>query len=269
MVATRRNNPGAFAQPVTLSVGGEDKVFTSADAVFDYLRTLERVASALHIDEARAVFNLGRALMQAKEKLGYGHINHLYNECGINSRRAQRAIRFANHLAGGDGLFCIERFRKWERKVLDMRDAGEIRCELDAQGTPSVTGMQKGMGIRSAPKPKNEHVFAFDERAETAQNDPRVASGTPYRSASDALAALRPPAGPISAAADAPRGAGGGQLAIDFDLIAAERRLATLVGQAQDAMVNGTLSGDDAGRIHDALERVCDSTQSILIHAKG
>ncbi len=262
MVADLRNNPGVFATPITLSVGGEDKVFTNADAVADYLRKLERIAASLHIDEARAVFNLGSALMQAKDKLEYGEINHLYNECGINRKRAQRAIRFANHLAGEDGGFCIDRFRMWERKALEMRDAGKMKCRVDDQGTPSVTGMQIGMGIRSAPKVRGE-------RAETAGRDPRVPSETPYRSASDALAALRPSANPISAAADAPRGAGGGQLSLDFDLDATTRRVNLTISRVQDLLERGGLSIENGARVNDMLERVCSETNIILEDAEG
>ncbi len=265
MVATRRNNPDTFAEPMTLTVGGQARTFTGLGAVVAFLRKLEHEVITLNTQHARAKFYLGQALIEAADKLGHGHINHLYNECGINARRAQLAIKFAKNLAGEDGDFDIERFRMWERKALDMRERGEIRCAVDRQGTPSVAGIERAMKTRTPAAGKNEHVCAFDDGAASAGHAPST-RGTAYRSPGDAIARLRPAA---RGRADSVRGAGGGQLAIDFDLIAAERKLADLVGRVHDEMGRGRVSRDAAGGVHEALQDLCASTESILQRAKG
>lgn len=255
MVATRRNNPGVLAEAISLSVGGELKQFSTEDAVFNYLRKLELRTSSLHIQAAQAKFMLGQAIIEAAKKLGYGQKNHLYNRCGINIRRAQLAIKFAEKLADEDGSFSIEKFKMWERKALDLREKGKIRCRIDREGTPSPTAIEKVMGGR----PMGD-----------ARCAPRCASGTTSGGfvpigQSGILKSASGSASPDNVV----RGAGGSQLTIDFDLSRTQAALTQRVERAVAALRDRLISKEDAARINAALEDAGAVTDDILEHARG
>lgn len=256
MVATLPHNEDRFAQPLMISIAGKPARFETKSALFRAIRGIEADAIAHNLRHARAVFHLGQAINEAAEKLGYGSKNHLYNECGLNARRAQKAIRFAEILADDEGGFSIEKFRMWERKILQMRERGEMGCKLDSQGTPSVNAFETVLGLRTQRKPKSERAFASDDRAQTAQNDPRVASAAPaYRPMSDILGGS---ALGTHRAFTAPGPAGvpdhAQQLVIDFDLDATADTLASRAHEAARLQRDRAITTDQAARINAVLE---------------
>jgi hypothetical protein len=261
MVATRRNNPGVFEKPITIRVAGRDYTLTSHDAVVATIREMERTERSLNRQAAMAAFNLGMMLIAAADKLGYGSLNHLYNECGIHARKAERCIRFARRYAAADGTLDLAKYKQGECAARNRHESGEHPCKFDAEGHPSMHAVELAVGLRS------------DKRAESASSDRPV--GTKHQTNPPAFRSPAEIAAPLMsataapAAFDSPRGAGGGQLAIDFDLIAAERKLADLVALAQRGYEGGDISGDAAERIHAALQGATRQTQSILETAKG
>lgn len=260
MVATRRNNPGVFEKPITIRVAGRDYTLTSHDAVVATIREMERTERSLNRQAAMAAFNLGMMLIAAADKLGYGSLNHLYNECGIHARKAERCIRFARRYAAADGTMDLTLYKEAECRARNSHESGEHTCKFDAEGNPSVSAVMIADGL----EPKRAKTATSDARVGTRTQTNPPAFRSPAEIAAPLMSATAAPA-----AFDSPRGAGGGQLAIDFDLIAAERKLADLVALAQRGYEGGDISGHAAERIHAALQGATRQTQSILETAKG
>jgi hypothetical protein len=254
MVATHRNNPDVFEQPLTLTIAGREYTLTSHEAVIRTIRELDRQEMSLNRQAAMAAFALGMMLIKAGEALEYGSLSHLYNECGIHRRKAQRCIRFAKHYAKDDGSMNLDLYRQAECKARNNHEQGTHRCSFDKEDKPSMKAVMIADGLESATS------TGCDTRVAT--------SGVPaYRSPAEALAEFAPtPPAPVDRP---PRGTGGGQLVMDFDLLATERRLARAVEQIQAAMERGALSSEQGSRVNDSLERVCSDAQNILEHAKG
>jgi hypothetical protein len=269
MVSQRRNNPGVFETPLTLRVAGRDYTLASHDAVINAVRKLDKDERSLNLQAAQAAFALGMMIIKAAEALGYGHQSHLYNECGIHSRKAERCIRFARHYANDDGTMDLAKYRESECKARNNHENGTRTCRFDRDGHPSVTAVEHAEGLRTEKNTKNEHVFVFDDRAEAAGSDPRVGSGGHERKSMKDILKPLSTAGRLPASHSGARGTGGGQLDIDFDLMAAQARLARSIASAQGLFEHGDITPEQARRIHAALEGAQGVADDIMEHARG
>ena len=264
MVATQGTQPiRKLTAPMTIMIEGSPRVFSTHGAIIDALRSLERSEIGLNHQAALAAFHLGRGLIDTARALGYGHLNHLYNEAGINGRRAERAIRFAKLYTDKDGGFDLAKYRDGECKARNRHDSGESKCTFDEDGNPSLTAVMRAEGLRP------------DSKAKNATSDPRV--GTKTRTSFDPMAMLddagaqyqsnqneHHAAGGFRIAEYA--GATGEQLSLDFNLRVTEQRLAVVINDADLAYTAGAISDEQAAAINEAMERFTEQVRSITEH---
>ena len=241
--------------PMTLTIAGKQRVFTTRDGIFEAIRKLEHHEKSLNLQAAYAAFHLGQALLVAKEALRYGAINHLYTDAGINRRRAQRAVKWASQYATPDGHFDLEKYRDGELLARNRHERGQRPCKFDEQGHPSLTAVQEAVGIRSGKSGKKTKA---DEQSMRAF-DPLATL--------DALADRQSERGHRPEAARRADWVIGDQLAIDFDLLATERKLASAVADAERARSAGVMDDAMAAEINSAIEllaeRVIGITQQL------
>lgn len=269
MVATLPHNEDRFAQPLMMTIAGKPTRFETKSALFRAIRGIEADAIAHNLRHARAVFHLGQAINEAAEKLGYGSKNHLYNECGIHKRRAQKAIRFAQMLAGDDGQFCTEKYRQYQLKALANTDAkGRPRCKVDAEGHPSVRAIEQAMDIRSQTETKSEPRVAFDEGAQSAGSDARVGSGSAYKPMSQILGEGSHFPGHQAFTRTGPAGVpdSAAQLQLEFDLDAAGDTLATTAHRAAQLQREQAITIDQAAQVNRVLEDARHAIDHIIDH---
>lgn len=276
MVATRAKHEDRFEQAVQISIAGEARTFTTKGALFDALRRLEQLEITHNLKAAQAVFHLGQALLEAKAKLGYGHVNHLYAEVGIHRRRAQRAVAFAQALDDGRGGFDLDKYQAHKSTARNRHESGTRPCTFDDEGNPSVTAMMEAAGVSTTrAKTTKSDPRVTTGRAGTAESDARVATGDTAASGrpvspADKIAQLREAAarspGHQAFTATGPAGvpAHAEQLALDFDLDHTADTLARRAHDAAELQRGGRITTDQAARINAVLEHAGAAVEDII-----
>lgn len=246
--------------PVTIKIEGKDKMFSTHDAIMDALRALERSEIGLNRQAALAAFHLGRALIDTAKALGYGHLNHLYNQAGINGRRAERAIRFAKHYSDEQGGFDLDKYRDGELKARNRHQTGESKCTFDGDGKPSLLAVQRAEGLHPDSKAKNATSDTSVGTRNQTNTRPFSAKGMLDALASDQQQphTHRQSASIAGDTIGDKTWAAGEQMVIDFDLVATERRLAAVIDQADRAYKDGAMSETRAVAINEAVDRLAD-----------
>lgn len=275
MVATKTHNPDRFAQPLVMNIAGQPRSFETKQGVFDSLRELERTQITHTLRAAEACFHLGAALLEAKRKLGYGSMNHLYGESGINARRAQRAIRFAEKLDDGQGGFSIPKYRAIECEARNRHERGERTCRIDANGDPSFTAVLDAAGVltKGAKTAQNDTgVVLSNGVSSDPQVGTRTRTNTPIRSMDEVMAEFAGTdrhfkdhrAFTATGTAGVPREAA--QLELDFDLDATGDTLADTAHRAASLQRSGGITHDQAARADAVLRDAHTRVQDIINH---
>jgi len=247
MVATHTQR--GLKEPLNITIAGTQRTFLSHDSVLKALRDLEHSEKSLNRQAAQAAFDLGRALIDTAKLLGYGSLNHLYNEAGINGRRAERAIRFAKHYSTDEGLFDLDAYKAGELCARNRNKTGESLCNVDAEGNPSLTAVQRAVGLLPDSTKKSTSDTSVGSVNQTKSIDPMgmlTELGDQHRA--ERINEVD------SLSNESTHWNCGDQLVIDFDLVATERKLAKLIERADQEYRSGKMSGHEAAAIDSEID---------------
>lgn len=247
-----------LSAPMVIEIKGENLTFNTRDSIFDALRSLEQREKNLNNQAAYAAFWLGKALNEVKKKLQYGAINHLYADAGINRRRAQRCVKWADDYTATDGGFDFEKYRQGELLARNRHDNGTRPCKFDEQGSPSFTAVQEAVGHRAVEHAKSDRPVATTTQTNEPGTNGMTVRFDPMESL-NALADEHAPAEKTMIPMPELRIAGGvigDQMMIDFDMLASERKLAAAIIHADQAHADGLIDDEQAMAIDAALEEL-------------